>query len=172
MNAARVGSRLDRLPTGGLAADFVDAMSELATGVVLVTCLVDGRRWGTTVTAFQSVSVEPPIVLVSLESRSTSAGIVARCGRFEVGVLAAEHRGLARYASRRGASKYLPSDALAGALAHLDCEVIDEVEVADHTVFFAHVRAARAPRGGAPLVRHRRTYRTLREQEDDRHASQ
>ena len=172
MNVAGVGSRLGRLPAGGLAADFVDAMSELASGVVLVTCLVDGRPWGTTVTAFQSVSAEPPIVLVSLETRSTSADAVARGGRFGIGVLAADHRGLARYASRRGASKYLPSDALADALAQLDCEVVDEVVIADHTVFFARVLAARSRRGGAPLVRHRRTYRTIREQEDDRHATQ
>lgn len=172
MNAAGVGSRPARLPAGGLAGDFVDAMSELASGVVVVSCLVGGRPWGTTVTAFQSVSAEPPIVLVSLETGSTSADAVARSGRFGVSVLGVEHRGLARYASRRGASKYLPSDALARALAQLDCEVVDEVEVADHTVFFARVLAARSRGSGTPLVRHRRTYRTLRLEESDRHASQ
>ncbi len=49
-------------------ADFVDAMSTLASGVGLVTCWVGDRPWGMTVTAFASVSAEPPTVLVSLGS--------------------------------------------------------------------------------------------------------
>src|SRR5262245_63942053 len=79
------------------AWEFAAAMSELASGVVLVTSRIGGRPWGTTVTAFASVSAEPPTVLVSLCADSASARAVAGAGRFGVSVLAAEHERVARY---------------------------------------------------------------------------
>ena len=51
------------------------------------------------------------------------------------------------------------SPTVAGALAHLDCELLDTVGVADHTIVFGRVRAARAAPRGTPLLYHRRGYR-------------
>ena len=54
------------------------------------------------------------------------------------------------------------SPAIAGALAHLDCDLAERVQVADHTIFIGRVREARtAAEGGEPLVYFRRAYRTL-----------
>ena len=153
-------------------AAFVDAMSMLASGVVVVTCRVDGRPWGTTATAFASVAVEPPTVLVSLGSGTVAARAVAATGRFGIDVLAADQLAVALHCAATGTPKFLepfveagdlrrPSPAVAGALAHLDCELHDEVAVADHTVFFGRVRTACVTPGGEPLVHHRRSYRTL-----------
>ena len=174
------GSRPSGRPPAAAVATFLDAMSEVAGGVMLVTCVVDGRPWGMTVTAFHSVSIEPPTVLVTLGSRTTTAAAIADSGSFGVDVLADTHILLARYASVPGAAKYLErytapeadtaAPAVAGALAHLDCEAFDAVYVADHIVFFAHVLAARASRDAPPLVHHRRAYRTLRPHEGGRHA--
>jgi flavin reductase (DIM6/NTAB) family NADH-FMN oxidoreductase RutF len=162
----------DPAPTSAPGDGFAEAMSTLASGVVIVTCTADGRPWGMTVTAFTSVSADPPTVLVSLDSAGTSASAIAASGRFGVSVLAANHVALARYGSFPGASKFLEafvnpgeagssSPAIAGALAHLDCEVRDTVRVADHTIFFGLARAALAAREGTPLLYHRRAYRTL-----------
>lgn len=151
--------------------EFADAMSELASGVVLVTCRLEGRPWGVTVTAFASVSAEPPTVLVSLCSASTTARAIGASRCFGVSIVAGEHVALARLGSAPGAPKFLEqfvdteddgvaSPAVAGALAHLDCELVEEVVVADHTIFVGRVRSARALREGAPLVYHRRDYRT------------
>ena len=146
------------------ATEFTDAMSTLASGVVMVTCRLDGRPWGTTVTAFASVSADPPTVLVSLGSHSTVARAVADTQRFGVSILADEHVAVAHYGSVPRAPKFLerfvtPGDGVAGALAHLECDVSDEVQIGDHTVFFGRVRLARASRKGAPLLYHRRAYR-------------
>jgi flavin reductase (DIM6/NTAB) family NADH-FMN oxidoreductase RutF len=157
--------------TGLLPAAFRDAMSELVGGAVLVTCRVDGQLWGVTVTAFQSVSADPPVVLVSLESGRTAAAAVDAGGRFGVAVLAADQEHVARHAAERGAAKYLHPSVLGGALAWLECAVIDQVRVADHTVFFGRVVAARSVGEGTPLVYHRRAYRTLANQEDRHHAA-
>ena len=111
-------------------------MSALASGVVLVTCWVGDRPWGMTVTAFASVSAEPPTVLVSLGSETTSARAIAatrqlrrqhprartarrrplRLGAGRGQVPRAVHR------ARRPASSDSP--VVAGALAHLDCELV------------------------------------------------
>lgn len=153
-------------------SDFVDAMSALASGVMLVTCWVGDRPWGMTVTAFASVSAEPPTILVSLGSATTSAHAITATRSFGVSILAAEQLALARLGSEPGAAKFLerfvdPNDGssdspvVAGALAHLDCELSEAVEVADHTILFGLVRAAQASGGGRPLLYHRRAYRTL-----------
>lgn len=164
-------------PTGVPAAtaavsDFVDAMSGLAGGVALATTWLDGRPWGMTVTAFSSVSLEPPTVLVSLGSETTLARAVDSTGAFGVSVLARRHWALARRGATGGASKFFDADvahlpglagspAVADALAHVDCEVADRVEVGDHVVFFGRVRFARAASQGEPLVYYRRAYRAL-----------
>jgi flavin reductase (DIM6/NTAB) family NADH-FMN oxidoreductase RutF len=153
-------------------SDFADAMSTLASGVVLVTSWVDDRPWGMTVTAFASVSTEPPTILVSLGSATRSTLAITATRSFGVSILAEEQLALARLGSEPGTAKFLepfvdPSDGsnaspvVAGALAHLDCELSDAVEVADHTILFGRVHAAQASGSGTPLLYHSRAYRTL-----------
>jgi flavin reductase (DIM6/NTAB) family NADH-FMN oxidoreductase RutF len=164
----------DPAPEAVLMPEFAEAMSLLASGVVLVTCRLDARPWGTTVTAFASVSADPPTVLVSLRAEGTTSGAIAETRRFGVSILAAEQLAVARYGSTLGTTKFLEpfveggdelgtSPVVAGALAHLDCELVEDVRIADHTVLFGRVHAARASRGGTPLLYQRRAYRTLTE---------
>jgi flavin reductase (DIM6/NTAB) family NADH-FMN oxidoreductase RutF len=159
-------------PASASLQEFADALSALASGVVLVTCWVGDRPWGMTATAFASVSAKPPLVLVSVGSQTATARAIAATRAFGVSILAADQGDLARCGSAPGAAKFLEpftedrpgsdaSPAVTGALAHLDCEVSEEVRVADHTVLFGRVRAARSSRTGAPLVYQRRAYATL-----------
>lgn len=175
MSSAVAGGRSSGRPPAAVGYDgaaFRDAMSELAGGVVLVSCRVDGRPWGMTVTAFHPVSAEPPTVLVSLGSGTRAAAGIAQTGRFGVNVLADAHVVLARFAASAGTPKFLErfaspgtadgaAPAVVGALAHLDCEVFDAIDVADHVVFFANVLQTRRRSAGQPLLYHRRGYRTL-----------
>jgi flavin reductase (DIM6/NTAB) family NADH-FMN oxidoreductase RutF len=141
------------------AREFKDAMSELSSGVVLVTCSVEGRLWGTTVTSFTSVAAAPPTVLVSLRTDSTAAGTIAASGRFGISVLGERHVDLARAFSVPGAPKFISGDALAGALATLECAVVRAIVLGGHTVFFARVLSAWSEREAeAPLLYHRRRY--------------
>ena len=158
-------------PADAPSSDFAEAMSALATGVVMVTNWLDGRPWGMTVSAFASVSADPPTILVSLGSETTSARSIEERGSFGVSILGRHHRAAARHGAARGASKFLErftdsrgqglSPSVGGALAHLDCDVIEVVKVADHTIFVGRVRDVRVAAGGEPLVYFRRAYRTL-----------
>ncbi len=153
-------------------AGFADAMSTLASGVVLVTCWLGDRPWGMTVTAFASVSAAPPTVLVSLGSGTATARAIERTRYFGVSILAAEQLDVARHGSTPGEAKFLEpfveargtrrtSPVVAGALTHLDCALSEAIRAADHVVLVGRVRAVRAPRPGEPLLYHRRAYRTL-----------
>jgi len=155
--------KLVKEPAGASAPapEFLEAMSALASGVVLVTCLVDGRPWGMTATAFASVAADPPTVLISLRSTGVSGRAIAASRRFGINILAGGQEAVARQGSAPGAPKFIDGLAVPGALAYLECELVDMTEIADHSVFFGRVLTARALHEGEPLVYHRRAYRTV-----------
>ena len=132
-------------------------MAELARGVALVTCSVDGRTWGTTVTSFTSVAAEPPTVLVALRSDGRAARAIAADGRYGVVLLSARQLELARAAATPGAAKFVHERQLRGALARFECEVVATAVLGETTVFYGEVRDARGG-GGRPLLHHRRRY--------------
>ena len=147
----------------GLAA----ALSAFASGVTLVT-VADGRDdVGTTVSAFCPVSLEPPLVLVSLIADSYPAELLGRLDRFAVTILAAGQRALAgrfAVAGRPGARLMLDgvpyrrgsySGALIpdGGLAALEGQVTQRVR-GDHLLVIASVRhVAYLAESDEPLIR-------------------
>jgi flavin reductase (DIM6/NTAB) family NADH-FMN oxidoreductase RutF len=168
MTPASIAARNETVP----ADDFAEAMSMLASGVVLVTCRLDDRPWGMTVTAFASVSADPPTVLVSLRTQSPGARAIAATGSFGVSILSRDQVEIAEFGAAPGAPKFLEalieprdrdssSPAVAKAVAHLDCDVVQSVAAADHTVFIGRVRSASRRHGGVPLLYHARAYRSF-----------
>jgi flavin reductase (DIM6/NTAB) family NADH-FMN oxidoreductase RutF len=165
------------------AADLGAALSVYAAGVTLVS-LADGRDdIGTTVSAFCPVSLDPPLVLISLIAGSYPADLLSGTDpdagpvdRFAVTVLSASQRAIAgRFAAagRPNARRMLDgvpyqrgphSGAIIpdGGLAALDCEVTQRVPAGDHLVLIAQVMAVPylAP-AGEPLIRFGRRYPTL-----------
>jgi flavin reductase (DIM6/NTAB) family NADH-FMN oxidoreductase RutF len=135
--------------------DFTDAVATFGTGVVVVT-VRDGRDdIGTTLTAFSSVSLEPPMVLVAVAAESYLTEVLQRCERWAVTVLSKEQRAIAgRFASAgRPSARLLIANephhrgALSGALivddgrAALECETRRHLPAGDHVVFLAEVRS-------------------------------
>ena len=165
---------------------FKDSMSRLASGVVIVTSFVDGQPWGLTVTACCSVSVEPPMFLVSLARPTASTTTILEQGRFGVSILDADGLDVAQAGAASGVPKYIgefckasrlnedergrrsptPPE-IAGSLAHLDCDVAEAFEVSDHVLFVGRVTAVYghvAIDDGQPpaaLVHYRREYYSL-----------
>jgi flavin reductase ActVB len=155
-----------------LAADplaFRQALSQFAAGVTVVTTRCsDGTPRGLTVTAFCSVSLDPPLVLVSIDNRSEAHDGFA-AGAFAVSVLAEGQEEVSRRFAVSGANKFVSGECVASAsglllvpdaLAHLECRVIASVPAGDHTIYVGQVEDARV-RDGRPLVYHGRGYRRL-----------
>lgn len=154
-------------------------MARFATGVTVVT-VADGRDdIGSTVSAFASISADPPVVMVSLVNGGYLAEVVDRNRRFAVSVLGADQRAIAgRFAAEgRPSARLLVAGVphhrgeatgalvLDDAVAALECEVTRRMEVGDHIVYLAEVTAL--PRVGGltvdanPLVRYLNRYRKL-----------
>lgn len=158
-----------------LTAAFTGAMGRLATGVVMVTAEVDGKPWGLTISACCSVSVDPPTILVSLGTHTVSARAVAQSGRFGVSILGERLLEAAKFASASGAPKFVDAfcdsdrervgasgtPVVLGALAHIDCEVVDSIKVADHDVYFGGARSVLLSVADTPLLYYGRRYRLL-----------
>jgi flavin reductase (DIM6/NTAB) family NADH-FMN oxidoreductase RutF len=160
----------------GSTALFADALGEWAAGVTLLT-VADGRDdIGATVSAFCPVSVDPPLILISLITDSYPAEVLARLDTFAVTLLAAGQRALAgRFsaAGRPGARLLLEgtphhrgelSGALIadGGLAALECSVTQRVPAGDHLLLIAAVRAVSyVAETGTPLIRFRGRYPAL-----------
>lgn len=147
-------------------------LSHLAGGVALVTTRGPaGEPCGLTATSLCSVSLEPPLVLVSIDQgANTHLGIEAS-GAYAVNLLAREQQELADRFAREDPEKFrglevagrmTGSPVLEAALAHLDCTVVGEVPAGDHTLFVGRVEAADVrAEGGEPLVHHLGRYGTL-----------
>lgn len=153
---------------------FRAAMRRLASGVVVVTCYLEGRPWGITVSACCSISMSPPLLLVSLESSTVSASVIQRSGRFGVSVLGSRALDAAKFAARRGQPKFIDDlctvrgpDVAAGtpvvrdAAAHVDCVVDQSYPAADHLLFVGRVRTVVLRPTDRPLVYWAQRYHCL-----------
>jgi flavin reductase ActVB len=140
---------------------FKAAMRVLPSGVVMVTTRVNGRPWGLTISACCSVSADPPQIVISIGSRTTSCREILGSNRFGVSILAADQKELAERGSIVGLAKFvdefcetrgdceaLDSPMISGALFHLDCEVAGDYPVSDHHLIVGLVHRAIARASG------------------------
>ena len=158
------------LPEPVSAAEFVDAMRGAVTGVNIVTTDGAAGRFGVTVSAFSSVSAEPPMVLVCINRRSPVSDALATNGCFSVNVLSTSHQGLAdSFAGNSdsggpydfGAAGWNESatgaPVLSDAVAGFDCSLATTVDAGTHRIFIG--RVVKVSRSAAdPLLYSNRTY--------------
>lgn len=129
---------------GAPARSLRSCLGRFATGVVVVSFDEPQGRRGVTVNSFTSVSMQPPLVLVSVARRARSHDALK--GRpFCVNVLGAEQEAVARqFAGAPGAADVVwiegrHAPRLAGALAHLECTPWRDYDGGDHTLFLGEV---------------------------------
>jgi flavin reductase (DIM6/NTAB) family NADH-FMN oxidoreductase RutF len=153
--------------------DLRSWMRQWASGVTLVTAH-DGRGpHGMTVSSFTSLSLDPPLVMISLEQGSRTHQMVRQGGCFAVVMLRADQQDLAERFSggvADGDARFngIPFRRSAGGapipdqrLAYLDCRVVDSHSAGTHTIFIGQVTGGEAADSGAPLLYYNRGYRRL-----------
>ena len=126
-----------------------DAMSCFATGVTVVTTHVDGRDYGMTCNSFNTVSLDPAMVLWSVRKTSHSHDAFLKSGHYLVNVLAAHQKDMAmRFATGDQSSRFAEltlergvhqSARLPQALAWFDCQVVQVVSAGDHDILIGQV---------------------------------
>lgn len=144
---------------------FRETLSCVPGPVTVVTTLADGRPHGTTVSAFCSLSADPPLVLVSLDRSSDLLGLIRETGRFAVNLLAAGQEEIGLACARKGSEKFdgvawsdecgLPR--IDGAAGWLACDIRELLPGGDHVIVVGLVTACETREADA-LVYHRRRF--------------
>lgn len=150
--------------------DFRNALSRFASGVTVVTTIdATGRRTGFTASAFSSLSLDPPLVLVCLDKRAHSHPAFASCEEFAVSILTADQTDIALRFARSDIDKFQDvavvageitgMPLIAGAMVHLECRVYGRPDGGDHTIIIGEVlRAITAATPTEPLLHFNRQF--------------
>jgi flavin reductase (DIM6/NTAB) family NADH-FMN oxidoreductase RutF len=153
------------------ARKFRNALGWFATGVAVITTQADSQKpIGITVNSFSSVSLDPPLILWSLDKKSDTMPVFEAVDRFTVNVLREDHREISTRLSKQGdhcldglatrvGSNGLP--AIEEALAHFECEVYARHDAGDHVIMLGRVTHFEYAEDGRPLLYHRGGYQGL-----------
>lgn len=151
--------------------DFRNALGQFATGVTVITTIDDQQRpVGVTASSFNSVSIDPPLVLWSLAKNSGSLEAYQTSGHFCVHVLASTHESLSQKFASRGTDKFADlewqpgiggSPLLPEFAAQFQCKTTYQYEGGDHVIFVGEVLQYQT-REEQPLVFHKGSYATAK----------
>lgn len=150
---------------------FRSALGCFATGVTILTTRGrDGTMAGITANSFTSVSLDPPLVLFSLDRQSGSLPVFEQADRFAINILSVEQTSLSQQFATSGINKWdgVPFSTSQGdcpiledSLAVLECGAHKTFDGGDHVIFLAEVYDMHYRQEGEPLVYYRSRYRAI-----------
>jgi len=147
-------------------------MGHFATGVTVITTISKGgTAYGLTANAFMSVSLEPPLLLISVDKKAESYPYFEQSRVFTINILRDDQEGLSRRFAVSGGNKFEGVAYRRGAndvpileetLAHIECRLYAAYDGGDHTLYLGEVLEAETHEGG-PLLFYRGGYRAFSE---------
>ena len=150
--------------------DFRQVLAHFATGVTIVTTSDSEQRpTGLTASAFCSVSLDPPLILICVDHKSQSYPHLRESGRFAINILHHGHEQLSRRFASSRLDKFdgvpftlgtLGVPLIDEALAYLECRTVSAHVEGDHTIFVGRVEAVGVGEGD-PLLYFRGRYHRL-----------
>jgi flavin reductase (DIM6/NTAB) family NADH-FMN oxidoreductase RutF len=158
------------------AVEYRRVVGRFATGVTVVTAVLDGEQHAMTCNSFTSVSLEPVLVLFCAEKVARFHDVVLEAGAWAVSVLAAHQEQVSRHFALRGRElegqfDELPHEigpitgaaVLSGAIATLECRTVSTTDAGDHTVVIGEVIGLGVPDPVSdPLLYFEGRYRAFR----------
>ena len=152
------------LPPSFSPREFRSALGAFATGVTIVTARTPaGELVGFTANSFNSVSLDPPLVLWSLSRQARSMAALSTGSHYAINVLAADQRPLAELFASKGVDRWsgvnfvdgvAGAPLLAGATASFECFNRSRYDEGDHVIFVGEVERCTHRAGAAPLLYH------------------
>ena len=150
--------------------EFRNALGRFASGVTVVTTeSKQGEPKGLTVSAFSSLSLDPPLVLICIERNSSLHQFLKEGSYFAVNILSEDQELVSRRFASKDADRFdgigykkgaTGCPLLEGAIAHVECLVRESNSAGDHTIFIGEVEAAETTEG-KPLAYFRGGYSRL-----------
>ncbi|MGO4567102.1 flavin reductase family protein [Rhizobium sp. 2YAF20] len=135
--------------------EFRSALGKFATGVAVVTASVDGVRLGSTISSFNSVSLDPPLVLFSLIRDSLGIEQWRRATAYGISILTEGQVAVSNRFARAGTDKWAGTfdiagdngvPLIAGSLAHFQCDPYAIYDGGDHDIFVGKVTDFATPK--------------------------
>jgi 3-hydroxy-9,10-secoandrosta-1,3,5(10)-triene-9,17-dione monooxygenase reductase component len=150
--------------------DLRRVMGHFATGVTIITTTdQDGKPNGLTANAFLSLSLDPPLVLISVDKNATCYACFQLQNGFTVNFLSEDQEEVSRRFATKGIDKFAGlgwrvgnngAAIIDGALAHVECKISQCYEGGDHTIVIGEILEARAT-GDRPLLFYKGKYQRL-----------
>jgi flavin reductase (DIM6/NTAB) family NADH-FMN oxidoreductase RutF len=160
--------------TDELQQSLRSMMGRFATGVTVVAARHGPLLAGMTANAIASISVDPPLLMASINRRSETHVAIVGSHSFAVSVLGAEQRSIAdcfalpttaaklqRFCDAPWHEAETGSPILDGAIAYFDCRLNASYAAGTHTMFVGEIVSAGYEEGGQPLVWFGSRYRAL-----------
>ncbi len=152
--------------------DFRDCLGQFTTGVAVVTTRAkDGSKAGITINSFASVSLDPALVLFSVDARAATHALFAReCTEFCINILHQDQKNISELFSAPGQTEWddigyesdnLGMPRLKGSLAAFTCKRHAIHDGGDHSIIVGHVQELVMGQTGAPLLYYGGRYRAL-----------
>lgn len=152
-------------------ARFRQTLAQFATGVAVVTaCNADGSPIGMTMTSFNSLSLDPPLILFSVARRALSLSAMLDAKGYAINVLARRQEHLSNQFARSLGDKWrnveyetghAQAPLLGGVLAHFECDPYASHDGGDHVLFIGRVVQFKTLEESDPLVFFRGKYYSL-----------
>jgi flavin reductase (DIM6/NTAB) family NADH-FMN oxidoreductase RutF len=145
-------------------------MGCFATGVTVVTTRAGEQLSGLTANAVASLSLNPPLVLVSVDRNAHSHALMVEGRCFAMNILSIDQEHLSRRFSTPGPKDFSDlawnavetgAPVLDGVLSYVDCRVVEIVPGGDHDIFVGEIVAGNVQLEGEPLIYFRGRYRRL-----------
>jgi 3-hydroxy-9,10-secoandrosta-1,3,5(10)-triene-9,17-dione monooxygenase reductase component len=158
------------VPTAVESDHFRNVLSHFASGVVVITAVVDGAPVGLTCQSFTALSLQPPMVLFCPSRASTTWPVLAGADRLCINVLSAGQHAISEVFARSGVDRFAGAvwsptpqgaPALDGAAAHIEARVAAVYDGGDHHIVTCFVDSLNAAADPEPLVYYRSGYRSL-----------
>jgi flavin reductase (DIM6/NTAB) family NADH-FMN oxidoreductase RutF len=146
------------------------AMRAWSAGVTIVTSVYEGETHGMTVNSFTSISLTPPLLIISLQQHTRTHEMVMKSRMFGLTILSSEQTNISdlfagrmpevkdRIAAVKTETLVTGSPLIVGGLAWLDCRVLQTYDAGQTSLFIAEAVAARGTGSGEPLLYHNREY--------------
>lgn len=145
--------------------NFRDVLGRYPTGVAIVSAYVEGKAIGVTVNSFASVSLEPPLVLWSIERATDRHGLFETVDKYVINILSSDQAELAKACAMEADLNACNAKTtgttyplIEGAVAHLNCHRSATYPGGDHDIIVGEVIDMDAPRDVPSLVFYRGKY--------------
>jgi flavin reductase (DIM6/NTAB) family NADH-FMN oxidoreductase RutF len=150
------------------AKAFRSTMGRFATGVTVITTRTGDQVHGMTANGFMSVSLEPPLIVVSIARAARMHDTLAASGTYGVSVLCSDQERLSGHFAGQPRDDVAPDfewadgvPVIAGSLVQIVASVTDAHPAGDHTLYVGRVRHLAVRENAEPLVFHEGRYRAL-----------